>query len=349
MIKKYPCRPFVVALLGASLASTVSAKTDFKQDIFPLLEARCVKCHSAPKEVNGKMQKPKAGLRLDAAWAILKGSDDRIILVPGSTAKSPIYEVVTLPKDDDKFMPPEGKADPLNKAELAKLKAWIDEGADFGGWEGSSVGKPADAPKTTTTAKAPPKDREHDLLYKKLSEGLKAAEADVLKKISSTGAQISPLLVGGPLLRVDFLTGVSKCDDNALAALAPIKDNIAHLDLARTVITDAAFKNIAAMPRLTRLDLRKTKITDKAIEKLTALKNLEYLNIFETEVTDAALVSAAKIKSLQHIYLYQTKVTEDGIKKLRVALPKCEVVFGNEIAPPSDKPKAPLKGKKSKS
>ena len=126
MTKKYPYRHVVVAVFGASLACNASAKTDFKQDILPLLEARCVKCHSAPKEVNGKMQKPKAGLRLDAAWAILKGSEDRVVLVPGNTAKSPIYEVVTLPKDDDKFMPPEGKADPLNKAELAKLKAVVD-------------------------------------------------------------------------------------------------------------------------------------------------------------------------------------------------------------------------------
>ena len=347
MLKKSSLRHLVVALIGASIAYSLQAKTDFKQDILPIIQDRCVKCHSAPKEVNGKMQKPKAGLRLDAAWAMLKGSEDRLVLTPGNSGKSPLYEVVTLPTDDDKSMPPEGKGDPLNKEQKAKLKAWIDEGADFGGWEGSSEGKPADAPKTTTT-KAPPKDRERDIFYKKLSEGVKPVPDDVLKKLSSTGAQAIVLTAGSPLLRVDFLTGVSKCEDSSIAALSPVKDNIAHLDLARTKITDAAFKSLTAMPRLTRLDLRKTAITDQGLASLTALKNLTYLNIYETGITDAGLAPLGKIKTLQQIYLYQTKVTEAGIKKLKTDLPKCEVVYGAEITAPEGKPATTGKGKKAK-
>jgi len=336
MPKKHSSRRAVIAIIGALTATSSFAATDFKKEILPILESRCVKCHAAPKEENGKVIKPKAGLRLDAAWAILKGSEDRIILTPGNVEKSPLYEVVTLPTDDDKFMPPTGKADPLNKEELGKLRAWILEGADFGGWEGSNEGKPAGAP-NTAKAKAPPKDRDHDLLYKKLSEGIKPVPEDVLKKLAAGGAQISLLMVGSPLLRVDFLTGVSKCDDKSIEALAPIKDNIAHLDLARTKITDDAFKTISAMPRLTRIDLRKTAVTDKAIESLTANKNLTYVNLYETGITDAGLVTLGKIKTLQHAYVYQSKATEAGVKKLQAALPKCEVVFGSPIIAPAGK------------
>ncbi len=313
-----------LVLIFASFVPYSQAKLVFKTEILPIIEAKCVKCHKADHEENGKIVKPKGGLRLDAAWAMLKGGEtkEHPALVPKSFAKSYMAEVVSLPKDDDMFMPPKG--DPLTAEEIIKLKTWITEGADFGGWEGNLVGKPAGE---TVTAKAPLKDREHDLLYKKLSAGLAPATSEALKSARMLGAQISVLMVASPLLRVDFLTGVSKCDDNSIAGLSVIKDNIAHLDLARTSITDAACKTIAQIPRLTRLDLRKVKITDIGLESLSSAKQLVFINLYGTEVTDAGLIALAKIKTLQNIYLTDCKVTEAGVAKLKAALPKAEVVW----------------------
>jgi len=305
-----------------------------------------VKCHQAPHEENGKMQKPKGELQLDAAWGILKGGENGAIVKPGNSAKSAIIEAVTAPQDDDKAMPPQNKGEPLKAEQIAKLKAWIDEGADFGGWEGNLAGKPADAP-SSVAKKAPAKAREHDVIYKKLAEGLQPATPDVLKKATEVGAQTTPLMSGGPLLRVDFLTGVSKCDDKAVAGLAPIKDYIAHLDLARTSITDAALKTIAQFPRVTELDLRNTKVTDEGLTALAGMKNLDEINLFGTEVTDKGLANLAAAKNLKHVYLYETKVTEAGVNKLKTALPKAEIVWNIQIADPSEKPVA-SKGKKKK-
>src|SRR3954469_19280633 len=239
----------IAAMIGPIAAS---AAVDFKKEILPVIEAKCLKCHKAPHVENGKEIKPKKELRLDAAWAMLKGGEtkEHPALVPGSSAKSFIFEAVTLPPDDDNFMPPTNKADPLTPEETAKLKAWIDEGADFRGWEGDLEGKPADVPATAPT-KAPAKYREHDKIYKALSEGLQPPASDAVKTVKAAGAQVSILQAGGPLLRVGFLSGVSKCDDKRVAALAPIKENIAHLDLARTNIADAALKTVATFPRLT--------------------------------------------------------------------------------------------------
>jgi hypothetical protein len=329
-------------LLAASLAQ---ANVDFKKDILPMLDSRCMKCHKEAHEENGKMQKPKGDLRLDAAWAILKGGEDGAIVKPGNSGKSSIIEAVTAPRDDDKAMPPENKGDPLNAEEIAKLKAWIDEGVDFGGWEGNLAGKPADAP--SSVAKAVAKARAHDELYKKLSDGLQPASPDALKKVAAIGAQTTPLMSGGALLRVDFLTGVSKCDDAAVAALMPIKDQISHLDLARTSITNAALKTLAQFPRLTELDLRNTKVTDDGLPAVAAMKNLDEINLFGTEVTDKGIATLAAAKSLMHIFLYETKVTEAGVTKLQKALPKAEVVWNINIADPSEKPVA-AKGKKKK-
>jgi hypothetical protein len=334
------------ACLPLFVAGIAHANVDFKKDILPIFESRCVKCHKAPHEENGKMQKPKGDLQLDAAWAILKGGEDGPIVKPGNSAKSALIEVVTLPVDDDKFMPPQNKGEPLKPEEIAKLKAWIDEGVDFGGWEGNLAGKPADAP-SAIAKKAPAKEREHDAIYQKLSEGLQPASPDLLKKATEVGAQTTALMVGGPLLRVDFLTGVSKCDDKAVVGLMPLKDYIAHLDLARTSITNAALKTVAQFPRLTELDLRNTKINDDGLTALTTLKNLDEINLFGTEVTDKGLATLAAAKSLKHIYLYETKVTEAGVSKLKTALPKAEIVWNIQIADPGEKPVA-AKGKKKK-
>jgi hypothetical protein len=304
-----------------------------------------MKCHKAEHEENGKTLKPKGDQRLDAAWAMLKGFKDVIPVVPKEPNKSAIVNVVTLPKDDDKFMPPEGKADPLTTEEINKIKTWIIEGADFGTWEGNLAGKPAEAPKVAT---APAKEREHDIYYKNLAEGAKPPAADVLKSIQATGAQVAPLMTGSPLLHIDFLTGVTKCDDKAIAALAPIKDNIAHLDLARTAITDAALKSIAQMPRLARLDLRRTKVTDAGLPALAGLQHLTYINLFGTEVTDKGLATLAGMKSLTGIYLFESKVTEAGVAKLKTALPSADVVFDVDLTAAANRPSSGGKGKKKK-
>ena len=286
------------------------------------------------------MLKPKGDLRLDAAWVLLKGNGEVVPVKPKDVEHSDIIRVVTLPRDDDMAMPPEGKGDPLTPAEILRLKTWIAEGADFGGWEGNVEGKPAGV---VAIAKVPAKEREHDLLYRKLAAGLDQPVSDVLKQAQAAGAQLAPLSPDSPLLRVDFLTGVSKCDNRAVAALAPIADRVAHLDLARTNITDAACKSIIPMPRLTRLDLRKTKVTDAGIAQLSTLKNLRSINLFGTEITDRALTTLASINSLKDICLFETNVTAAGVSKLMAALPKAEIVFQVDFTVDTGKPKTPKK------
>lgn len=329
---------FLVAALLVGNAG--HAEVDFKKEILPMIEGHCVKCHKAAHKENGRVVQPKGDIRLDAAWALLKGYEDVVPVKPKDAEHSAIVRVVSLPRDDDMAMPPEGKGDPLTSAEILKIKTWIKEGADFGGWEGNVEGKPAEK---ATVAKAPAKEREQDLLYKKLAEGLDQPASDVLKNAEAVGAQVAPIAPGSPLLRVDFLTGVSKCDDKAVFALAPIANRIAHLDLARTNITDAAFESIIKMPRLTRLDLRKTKVTDAGIAQLSALKNLVSINLFGAEVTDKALGTLAEIKSLKDICLFETKVTDAGVNKLQAALPKTRIVFHVEFSPTAGKPKATKK------
>lgn len=310
------------ALGAVSIAAPLEAAVNFEKEILPVLEAKCFGCHKAPYTEDGKLKKPKADLRLDAAWAMLKGAENGPALVPGDLAKSYMYEVVTLPKDDDMFMPPKG--DPLTESEIKNLKEWIESGADFGGWKGNMEGAPKDA---EGNKPAIVKAREHEAFYQKLEDGTQPVEQAKLDAAKEAGAQVSAIKVNGTLLRVDFLTGVSKCNDEKVNLLLPLKDNIAQLDLGRTLITDAALKTVAQLPRLASLDLRQTPVTDEGLAALKSLKNLQNINLFGTSITDAGIKHLASISSLKTVTLYQTQVTAAGAQELTTAIPGIKVTL----------------------
>jgi hypothetical protein len=317
----------IIAISSLALSPLGSkAAINFEKQILPILQKKCLDCHSATKVVDGKPKKPKGDLRLDAAWAMLKGAENGPSIVPGNLAKSYLHEVVNLPKDDDMFMPPKG--DPMTSEEIKLLKEWIESGADFGGWRGNLEGAPADAvAAATTTTPKPVKPREHDLFYMELSKDLKpAADADIAKA-QAGGAQISRLKADSPLLRADFLTGVSKCDDSKITLLLPLKDQIAQLDLGRTVITDAALKTLSEFSRLAVLDLRQTKITDAGLAEVASLQKLQTLNLYGTEITDNGLKNLLTLKNLKQVSVFQTKATTAGVKRLTDAIPGIQVTL----------------------
>jgi hypothetical protein len=308
-------RSFLPTIAAVLLTTPAFSAVSFEKEVLPFINKKCVECHKAPFEENGKKKEPKAGLRLDAAWAIVKGSENGPVLTAGAPDKSGIYESVMLPKDDDGHMP--SKGEDLTAEETALLKKWIEEGADFGGWVGNTEGMPAGA---ATQAQREFKPREHDLFFAALEKEVKPLADAVLAKAKEAGAQVAPVKVESPLVRVDFLTGVSKCDDAKLEGIMPLKENIVQLDLGRTIITDAGLKTVGQLPRLVSLDLRQTKITDAGLAALTGLKKLQTLNLYGTEISDAGLAHLAQIKSLKAVYLFQSKATEAGAKKLAAAV-----------------------------
>ena len=71
--------------------------------------------------------KPKAGLRFDEYALLMKGNDGGPVIVPGNIKESILFEVITLPPDDDMIMPPKG--DPLTADQIELFRRWILEGA----------------------------------------------------------------------------------------------------------------------------------------------------------------------------------------------------------------------------
>jgi len=318
--------PLVVATAALTHVGSASAqgdKVDFEKSIWPFLNKSCVECHKAPFEEDGKIKKPKAGLRFDGAWAILAGSEDGAVLTPGKSDESEMWIRTDLPSDDDDFMPPTDKAEPLTDEQKALLAKWINEGADFGGWVGNLEGKPKEV--SNSGRKIPESELQN--LYGKLSEGLPAIKEDAWAGVTAAGGRVMPLSDDSPLLTVDFRLVGADADDGAVASVKPIADHVAHLDLSKSSVTDAAVAVVGSTARLVRLDLHNTGVGDAALANLKDLKNLRYLNLYGTNVSDAGLSQLHGLKTLQKIYLWQSKVSDKGVKQLQAALPDATIVF----------------------
>jgi hypothetical protein len=310
---------FLPVCLGV-LSTPASGKVDWQKQVWPFIERSCVECHKEPYEEGGKLKEPKAELRFDGAWGILKGGENGLVLTPGDPDKSEMYFRVTLPEDDSDFMPSKGEV--LTEKEKELLKTWIAEGADFGGWEGNLAGKPDEPDKADTERKAyvPPPS-----IYDLLAKNVKPAPQAAIDTVAGTGARIEPLQKTNPLLRVDFFNVRDDTNDATLDTLTGIKTNLAQLSLTEAAISDAGLQKLAGMSNLVHLDLRNTKVGDAGVNHLQSLLNLRYLNLYGTEVSDAALPKLAKLKNLETIYLWKTKVTEKGVQQLEKQLPKATV------------------------
>ncbi len=102
-------------------AGAASGPVDFERDIQPILARRCHACHGPDVQ--------ESGLRLDSRTATLAGGQGGPAIVPGKSSQSRLIELITGAGDDKLVMPPEGQR--LSSDEIARLRAWIDEGATW--------------------------------------------------------------------------------------------------------------------------------------------------------------------------------------------------------------------------
>lgn len=113
---------FVAAFVGLSSVPGYYAqqpvKVDFARDVQPILRQQCYSCHGPAKQKNG--------FRLDRRTDAMRGGTVSVI-GPGNAEGSRLYQRLI----GDRFgiqMPPTG---PLPAGQVAILKQWIDEGAEW--------------------------------------------------------------------------------------------------------------------------------------------------------------------------------------------------------------------------
>jgi Planctomycete cytochrome C len=105
------------------LPSSANVKIEFDRDIQPILSTSCIRCHGP--------EKPKSHFRLDSRETALKGGDENTNdIVPGDSSKSLLINYIAR-QVPDMEMPPVGKGEPLTPQQIALLRAWIDQGANW--------------------------------------------------------------------------------------------------------------------------------------------------------------------------------------------------------------------------
>jgi len=129
LFSKYTGTLVAQTIVAGIVASQAWAGIDFEASVLPLLQEKCFRCHSS------RIPEPGAELRLDSMALIKKGSYYGDVLTPGAPEQSELFARVALPHDDDDLMPPAGKGDPLTPDQLAILRNWISEGANFRSWK----------------------------------------------------------------------------------------------------------------------------------------------------------------------------------------------------------------------
>jgi mono/diheme cytochrome c family protein len=103
-------------------------KVDFATEVFPIFEKSCGNCHGPKMRMSG--------LRLDAKSTAFAGGQSGKDIIPGKSGESPLYlRVAGL--GGLVQMPMGGK--PLDPAQIATIKAWIDQGAEWPDSVGSQV------------------------------------------------------------------------------------------------------------------------------------------------------------------------------------------------------------------
>lgn len=96
------------------------AEVSFANDVFPIIERRCVKCHGGLKEDG--TPRIEEGLKLTSYADILAGSWNGSVVEPGDIAGSFLVEQIEtgeMPKKEPDLLP----------AEIRIIKAWVEAGA----------------------------------------------------------------------------------------------------------------------------------------------------------------------------------------------------------------------------
>ena len=129
----------LVLVLGAASTSTIFAQdaiVDVHRDLKPILESRCFRCHGGEQTEGMDLN--------DSSWI-----DDYI--VANEPGDSDFFQ--RLIADDDSIMPPLGEGGPLAGSEIATIKLWIEEGAEWP--EGLQLGVEGEEPAVATEPQLP--------------------------------------------------------------------------------------------------------------------------------------------------------------------------------------------------
>lgn len=109
----------VLVLPGCGQAPDVS----YARDVSPILDKHCKSCHVA-----GQAGYVVSGFELGSYDALMKGTQYGPVVLPGDPLTSVLVMLIE-GRADPSLKMPHGNAKPLDPAEIATIRKWVEQGA----------------------------------------------------------------------------------------------------------------------------------------------------------------------------------------------------------------------------
>lgn len=295
--------------VSAKKIETLDSADIFSDAVLPIIRAKCVSCHNAEKK--------KGNLVMLTYEEMLKGGEEGPALVPGNLEKSTIYQRITLPEDDKKFMPADGKK-PLTSEQFAILRWWIENQAPQSAM--ISTMQPDSATRKILTDYLGIAESNNSLAFE--ASPLDPAVINDLKK---AGFLVTTLSEKSNLLQATINnSGKDKMDTKLLTAA---KDQLVWLKISHAGKLDTALSSIGELINLRKLTVNDSEIASDGIDGLLSLSNLEYLNLYGTSLSTKAVESLLTLKNLKQLYIGGVDIDSLAMSKLVIQYPKIKIIY----------------------
>ncbi|MCB9914918.1 MAG: hypothetical protein H6828_07180 [Planctomycetes bacterium] len=285
--------------------------------IAPIFAAYCVGCHGPDKQ--------KGDLALHTGALVLAGTEHGRVVEPGDAENSLLFELVSLPLDEDDHMPPPKKPQP-SAAEVAELGRWIAAGASLDAplpagdvapvREVEAPPSAGDAP----TNDAPPAPAEQ-------AQAAPALDPALLAPLLAEQVHAECLDPAADLWWLDYRPRAATDDAYVERTLAPLAPHVVELSLARTQVAGACLALVATLPHLERLDLAQTRC-GAALDALRDHPVLRSLNLAGVALDAGAVDVLASLPALERVYLWNTGLGEQDLALLKERRPALRVDSG---------------------
>ena len=274
----------------------------------PILEAKCISCHSA--------QKAKGELVMETKEFLIKGGKDGKLWDTTQAGFGLLMQRIHLPLESRKHMPPQGKPQ-LTDDEIAILYHWIKNGASF----------------TAKVDSLPQKDSLRLLampLFQTIETDDYTFDPPDEKKVQALNNNyrvVKPLAIGSPALSVEFFSK-EQFKSQQLKDLLDVKNQIVTLNLTKMPVTDEDLKTIGQFTNLRKLNLSFTDITGATLPELSKLKELKILSLSGTQIKTANLQSLSGMKKLSHLIVWDVTLSAAELNTLQQHLKTTTIETG---------------------
>lgn len=114
----------MAVVFAAVTSSCATQRVSYQNDVVPILESRCIKCHVAPNGIGYKL----TGLEMDSYDSLIQGTVYGPIIVAGDSRRS-IFNMLVEGRAGKLQRMPHNEAQGLSSDQIKTLKIWVNQGA----------------------------------------------------------------------------------------------------------------------------------------------------------------------------------------------------------------------------